>query len=416
MKLPLSIQIALTHLKAKPRQTLIAMLGVTFGISMYIAMVSLMTGLNDFTEQMTMAISPDIRIYNDKTEPEPGIIDELFPDAIKLLHHPRPKAESPRIRNAKQIADILRQDPRVKGVSAQVSSQAFYNYGPTQLNGNIVGVDVLEEDKLYHIRDQMKEGKIEDLLSFPDAVIMGAGLARKLQVKKGDRITVTTPEGVTITLKVCGIYKTGIGLVDNVRAYANISTVQKMLGKDASFLTDIQVKLWNNTEAISLAQSWERLYGYTAEDWQTANSTYLTGVKIRNVMTWSVSITLLIVAGFGIYNIMSMTIMNKMKDIAILKAMGFSDGDVLRIFLTESLSLGFLGSLGGLVFGFLLSLLLAQVPLDGGDFFSLDTLPVKFDIQFYITGILFGLITPALAGYLPAVKAGNMDPIEILRN
>jgi len=416
MKLPLSIQIALTHLKSKPRQTLIAMLGVTFGISMYIAMVSLMTGLNDFTEQMTMAISPDIRIYNDKTEPEPGIIDELFPEAIKLLHHPRPKAESPRIRNAKQIADILRQDPRVKGVSAQVSSQAFYNYGPTQLNGNILGVDILEEDKLYHIRDQMKEGKIEDLLSFPDAVIMGAGLARKLQVKKGDRITVTTPEGVTITLKVCGIYKTGIGLVDNVRAYANISTVQKMLGKDASFLTDIQVKLWNNTEAISLAQSWERLYGYTAEDWQKANSTYLTGVKIRNVMTWSVSITLLIVAGFGIYNIMSMTIMNKMKDIAILKAMGFSDGDVLRIFLTESLSLGFLGSLGGLVFGFLLSLLLAQVPLDGGDFFSLDTLPVKFDIQFYITGILFGLITPALAGYLPAVKAGNMDPIEILRN
>lgn len=205
-------------------------------------------------------------------------------------------------------------------------------------------------------------------------------------------------------------------MVDNVRAYANISTVQKMLGKDASFLTDIHIKLWDNREAMDLANRWETTFGYTAEDWQKANSTYLTGVMIRNVMTWTVSIALLIVAGFGIYNIMSMTIMNKMKDIAILKAMGFSDKDVLRIFLTESMTLGFLGSLGGLFFGFLLSLALAQVPLDGGDFFSLDKMPVRFDIRFYFIGVGFGLITPAFAGYLPALKAGKMDPIEILRN
>lgn len=416
MRLPLTIQIAFTHLRAKPRQTLIAMLGVTFGISMYIAMISMMTGLNDFTEQMTMAISPDIRIYNDKTEPEPPLIDRINPEGIRLLHHPRPRQENPRIRNARQIADIIRARPEVKGVSAQVASQAFYNYGPVQLNGSILGVDVLQEDKLYHIRDQMQEGKIEDLIAYPDAVIMGAGLAKKLQVKKGDRVTVTTPEGITLTLKICGVYKTGIGLVDNVRAYASTETVQKMLGKDASFLTDIHIKLKDNTQAVALAHSLQALYGYKAEDWQTANATYLTGVRIRNIMTWSVSITLLIVAGFGIYNIMSMTIMNKMKDIAILKAMGFSDGDVLRIFLAESLSLGFLGSLGGLLFGFILSLLLAQVPLDGGEFFSLDSLPVRFDIRFYFTGIVFGLITPALAGYLPALKAGNMDPIEILRN
>jgi lipoprotein-releasing system permease protein len=173
---------------------------------------------------------------------------------------------------------------------------------------------------------------------------------------------------------------------------------------------------YDNTHASTVSSEWEETFGYTAEDWETANSTYLTGLMIRNIMTWSVSITLLIVAGFGIYNIMSMTIMNKMKDIAILKAMGFSAGDVLRMFLMQSLVIGFMGSLLGLCIGFMLSLLIAQVPLDGGDFFSLDKMPVRFDIRFYLAGILFGLITPAIAGFMPAKKAGIMDPIEILRN
>jgi len=416
MRLPLVLSIALTHLKAKPRQTLIAMLGVTFGISMFISMISMMTGLNDFTEQMTMAISPDIRMYNDHSEPDIPLIEKLYPGGFNVLYHPKPKLESPRIRNALQITQLLRNNPLVRGVSAQVNSQVFYNYGPVKLNGSILGVDVLEEDKLYNIRGQMQQGKLEDLLSSNDAIIMGAGLAKKLQVKRGDRVMVTTPEGLSFNLKISGIFKTGIGMVDNVKAYANIQTVQKLLGKDPSFLTDIHIKLRDNTNARFYAQRWQETFGYTAEDWETANTTYITGVLIRNIMTWSVSITLLIVAGFGIYNIMSMTIMNKMKDIAILKAMGFSAKDVMQIFLAQSLSIGLLGSIMGLMVGFLLSLALAQVPLDGGDFFSLDKMPVRFDIRFYLAGLAFGLITPAIAGFMPSRKAGNTDPIEIIRN
>ncbi len=411
----LAVEIARTHLFARPRQTVIAMLGVTFGIGMFIAMVSLMTGLNDFTEELTMTSSPDIHIYHDVTRDRESIAEQVNPQGLNLIHHQKPKIETAKVRNALQIADVLRRDERVRGVSPLISSQVFYNYGAVQLNGVILGVDIIEEDRLFDIRSKMKSGRIEDLKSNHDGIIMGTGLAKKLNIATGERIVVTTPQGYTITLKIVGLFQMGIGTVDNVRSYANISTVQTILQQDRGYITDINLKLHDLHTAKEVAGEYEKQFNYKAEDWETANATFLTGVVVRNILTYSVSITLLVVAGFGIYNILNMTIFSKMKDIAILKAMGFSPTDVKNIFLIQAVVIGLVGSIAGLAIGFGLSWLISQAPFDGGDMVSLDHLPVNFDPKYYIIGIVFGVATTALAGYMPSRKAGKMDPIEILR-
>ena len=159
----------------------------------------------------------------------------------------------------------------------------------------------------------------------------------------------------------------------------------------------------------------QRLFGYKAEDWETANATFLTGSIIRNILTYSVSITLLVVAGFGIYNILNMTIHNKMKDIAILKATGFGAADVRNIFMIQSLVIGFFGSILGLILGLFFSYLVSLAPFNGGDFISIDHLPVNFNLKFYVIGLIFGLSTTAIAGFLPSRGAGKIDPIEIIR-
>jgi lipoprotein-releasing system permease protein len=191
--------------------------------------------------------------------------------------------------------------------------------------------------------------------------------------------------------------------------------VQQLLGKNRDYITDINVKLKDNKLARSAAAEFRKKYNYKADDWQTANASVLASNIIRDVLTYVVSITLLIVAGFGIYNIMNMTIANKLKDIAILKAQGFDRRDVVQIFLAQSLVIGLLGALAGIVLGFLLAYALSNVPFPAEGFVALKYFPVVFRPAHYFFGIFFGVITTLVAGLMPSVKASRIDPVVILR-
>ncbi|HNQ12723.1 MAG TPA: ABC transporter permease [Bacteroidia bacterium] len=411
----LAFHIAKTHLLTRKKQTLIAMLGVTFGIGMFISLVSLMTGLNKFSEDISMSSSPHIRMYKELKAGEKQVIDEVFKNQINIVHHVKPKDEVLRIRNAAEITEQLNKDDRVAAVSPLVVSQVFFNYGPIQLQGLVSGVNIFEEDKLFDISAKIKSGSLEDLSIHKDGILLGTGLAKKLSAAVGDRVQITTPKGDVLSLKVVGTFQMGIGTIDNVRSYANINTVQNILQVSHSFITDINIRLKDINKAASIAKEYAAVYGNTCEDWETANATFQTGNTVRNIITYAVSITLLIVAGFGIYNILTMSIYNKMKDIAILKAIGFNATDIRNVFLLQSIIIGFFGSIAGLLLGFILSSLIAQAPFDAGEFFSITHFPVNFDPLYYIIGIVFGIATTSLAGLMPSFKAGKMDPVEIIR-
>lgn len=419
MTLPVNIEIMKTQLLSRRRQTIVAMLGVTFGIGMFILMMSFMKGMNDFFADIMLSVTPDIRIYNDyKTDYSSSVTQQFLGEKERnwiVVRHPRPKQINLNLKNASGIIEDLKKYDDVQVVSPLVSAQILFNYGPVQLGAIVDGVDISEEDRLFGLSEKMSSGKPGNLLVSDNGILLGYKLANKLNVTMGDVVTATAPSGIQLRFRVVGTYKFGISSVDEFKAYVDITSMQQLLGKGRDYITDIRLKLKDMDEAPALAPVLAKRYGYKAEDWETVNASIKAGNRIRDTFTYVLSFTLLLIAGFGIYNIMNMVIMGKMKDIAILKASGFAKKDIIQVFLSQSLIIGLFGAIAGLLMGFALSYALSKVPWPEDEWIVITHFPVNFDPLYYIVGLIFGLLTTGLAGLLPALKASRVDPVAILR-
>jgi len=417
MKIRLITQISLALLTARLKQTLVAAFGVTFSITMFIALLSFMAGLNDLLDNLILNRTPHVRLYNEvlpsKIQPIARSID--YKGAYHFVAHVKPKNELPEIRNSEAIIEALRNDPQVRGVAPKTAVPIFYNVGAIDLTGVINGIDVEAENRLFSFQDYVVEGNTIDLRNTPNSIILGIGAARKMLVQIGDNIQITTSNGTRFPLKVVGFFQSGIDEIDKVQSYTTLATTHKMLGKPASYVTDIQIKFYDMTIAPSLAKNYQQMFETEAIDIQTANAQFETGSSVRTLISYAVGITLLIVAGFGIYNILNMMIYEKMDSIAILKATGFSGKDVNAIFLTIALTIGLAGGVLGLILGLGLSALIGEIPFNTPSLPTVKTYPINYNPKFYVIGALFSIITTYLAGFFPSRKASRIDPVDIIR-
>lgn len=413
----LLLEISLTHLTTKIKQSTVAALGVMFGIGMFIIMMSFMTGLNLLLDGLVLNRTPHIQIYN-KTEPtevQPAERYAHFKDDALIIHSVKPKSRLSRIHNAIPILSDLREDDKIMGVTPQTTCRVFYLAGTNNLNGIINGIEVEEEKRLFNFEDYIVEGDAGSLNRRKNNILLGAGIAKKLSLSVGDNVQVVGTNGVNYSLNIGGIFQSGLAEVDDVQSYVNLKMAQQILGVGSNYITRIHVKLHDMNNAIPLSNIIENLYDIKALDIKTANAQFDTGSDIRTLISYAVSITLLIVAGFGIYNILNMLIYEKMDDIAILKAIGFSGKDIMYVFITQALMIGLIGGGLGLLLGYGVSVIIDGIPFVTEALPTIKTYPINYNPHFYFGGFGFALICTFLAGFLPALKAAKIDPVEIIR-
>jgi lipoprotein-releasing system permease protein len=405
-------KIVQVFLTARIKQLIAAVLSVTFGISMYVFMNSFMDGVNKTQTEITFSVMSHIKIYNEPKSDPRKIITNSGKDKVVFISNAKSIQYTEGIKNIESIKKELENVNQIASFTAQLNQNIFIRNGVTQVSASLSGIETQNQNLVFGTASNIVKGNLYDLDKRNDGIILGIGLAEIISVGLNDNITIQTSEGVSKVFKVVGIIDTGAASLDRSQALVDIDVARQLLGKNKAYGTELMIDVDDYKNAKAIAESIQPLTSYKVEPWQEGNAQLDSGELLRNIIAIATSLTILIVAGFGIYNIMTMTVNEKIKEIAILNAMGFNSKDIVEIFLLQSIFIGFSGGLIGLFFGNIISRIIDKIPFELG---FMDSLPMNYNPKDYILAFVFGIAITFIAGYLPALRASKLDPVDTLR-
>lgn len=408
MRLPVNLDIALTHIVTRKKQTLVTALGITIGVSIYLFMNSLSSGFSDFSRENIF--NNNAHIVIDKEDEMSRPLFEIG-DGVVLINNPQVVTASKKLNNPAALLNEIKSEPYISNALSLVEFSATYRRGNTQMQGMAIGADMLDYADMFETGETLVAGSLEDLHDNLNGIIIGVGIAENLSLAVGENITVSSSEGVFKVLRIVGIFETGSTQLDKSRAYVNTTTAQQFLKQGPSYVTTIYANTFDPDRSIDRVADLETIIPYNVENWTVINKDIITQDATRQIMMTAISFAILVMAGFGIYNILSTTISQKIDDIAILKATGFNGRDVVRIFIAEALFLGVIGTLLGIVIGIILIRIMGIIYIGQ----PVGYFPISVEAGLVARSALLGLVLTFCAGYFPARKAADVDPVEIFR-
>lgn len=412
--MPVIVDIALTHLLGRKRQSLVSIGGVALGVGFFIAIAALMQGFQrDFVRRI-VDTSPHIVIRDDFRKPSPQPVDAEFRDAAVLLQGQKPRDERRGIRNARAKLTDLVERPDM-AIAPVLSGQIFLRYGAKDVSASLIGIEPDRERKVTKLESDMIAGSLDDLERTANGIILGAGVARKLGASMGDTLTATSPAGVILSVKIVGLFRTGIVAVDDSETYVLLKKAQ-ILQDRPNVINAIRIRLADYRVADLVAQTLEVRYGYRSVSWQEANEGVLGIFVIQNGIMYSTTGAILVVACFGIFNIISTVVFEKARDIAILKSLGFTRADIRNIFMLEGLAVGLLGSLLGWAVGLGLTEILASIQFDVRGMVEIQGFVLYRAAEPYVAAAVAAIASSTVAAWLPARRAARLNPVDIVRS
>lgn len=409
----LALSIALSHLLSRRRQTIVSLLGIALGVAFFLAVSSLMQGSEiDFIKRL-VDNAPHVTVYDEFRDPQPQPAVAAFPDAVIELRNLKPRTEVRGIRQYKEKLAYIAEMPNLR-VAPVLAGQAIISFAGKDLSATVSGIFPDMMKHVTTIEEHFLIGSLDALSVNPDGIIIGSGLADKFRAAVGQNLTVTSPVGVVRTMKIVGLFRTGNASYDETQTYVLMKRAQSLLNRPNA-ANRFVLKLDDPNTAPGVARRIEGMFGYKTQSWQEATQDLMSLLKVRNAILYSVVSAILIVASFGIYNVISTVVMEKTRDIAIMKSMGFHARDIRRIFVIEGIILGALGSFAGTGLGLLMMLGLSYVKFKS-PFYSEETyMPLYWGWPQMAIAAGFAVVSALSASYLPARKGGRVHPVDILR-
>ena len=408
--------IAIRYFLSHKRQSLVCIAGVAISVTMFLSMTSMMDGLTDKFITETVESSGHITIKDEPRETRTLILEKAYtdPNALLVVEGVKPRETVKKIRNAGGLLATLDRVPGVVAVAPMVNGSAIVTYGTKTINVVVMGVEPERQVKVTTIGEKLISGEFSRLRSVADGIILGRGVADVLGAEIDDTVVLSSSTGGRTTSRVVGIFQTGVTPVDYSRAYMLLNSAQTLLDKK-NVINEIVVRTDDYTKAEPLAAQIEGISGYRTESWQEASSNFLKIFRIQEIITYIITASLLIVAAFGVLNILIMAVLERVNDIAILKSFGLSRRDVSVIYLFQGLVIGLIGASVGLLAGKLAIEGLRRVPIPMEGLIKTEGLLMTEHAHNYYAAFVSAILVVLVASVYPARRAAKYDPVEVIR-
>lgn len=410
--------LAIRHLLSRKKQTGLTLLGIILGTAAYIAISAMMLGFQFFIVDQLVNNDSHIRINaREELLTETSLNDAFFSDStiIKWIKPPSGRKDNPYILSPWAWLDRLEKDENVVAASPQLIVQGIATYGKTTTGVSLVGSDVEKQKGVSTIENYMVSGKFSDIGTSGNRIAVGEAFLKKVGAAKGESIFLTVGKGLPQPFRIVSVFDLGVKAFDEGRIFTSLNDLQK-LNETPSRVSDIAIRLTDFTKAAEIASSYNLFGQEKVLSWDQSNegimSVFTTQDIVRNTMT----ISILIVAGFGIYNILSLAVTHKRREIAILRSMGFEPRDISNLFLIQGIILGLIGGLIGLILGLSVSYIMSKIEISANRGLGGNRMIISFEYIIYVKAFLLALLSSSFASFFPARAAGRLEPIEIIRS
>ena len=403
------LYIALRFLGHRKRAFILSCGGVVFGVAIFICTQAQTAGFAQNFVESNLGSNGSLALFSRFKPPASGML--IAPKNSNANAHRRylEGIVDPGgiMRVSRQFANVAACTPVLRGL---LSARAGFETATVTL----FGIDPATHVTTTNLRTQIFDGSFDDFRTNPASIIIGYRLSEALAVKSGDTMQLLSPGGEYHRFTVAAVARSGIGSVDASRIYCHRRIAQKLLLKPYS-ASMIIYKLRDPDGAPALAKRFETLFQHQAESWQAREEGNL---QLFMTLRMSTAITvslIILLAGFGIFNVLTMTVLSKLKEIAILRSMGYRRGDISAIFLWQGAMIAVAGSLIGCALGALLTWGVSHIPIKVRGLLYANHFLVSWDWRHYVWATLLAIVAVFIASYVPARRAGLLSPVVTLR-
>ncbi len=409
-----NLRIAARFLTAKKRAMLMSLSCIILGVGLYVVTQATTSGFEQFFIKTILGTNGAIRI-EDKIqdtlrtlEASPGsgssFIQSLGTEGKKYVEG----IEQPQL-----LMEALRKFDNVSGVSEVLHGPVVIRSSFKSESVHVYGIDLDDQLRVSDLEHQIVQGTLNDFREKPSAALLGREMATRLQLSVGDSCVLEC-QGEARHYRVAALYETGVADIDRVRVYLNMGEARSLLKKPsgASFL---QLSLFDVKRAPETAAHMQVALQYSAASWQEREKTWLEVFRALRISTAITVSVFTLIAGLAMFNTLAMIVMEKTKEIAILRSMGYTRRDISQIFLWQAVIVLVLGTITGWLLGACVTYGISNVPIHIRGIFATDTFIVSWSVWHYVAATLTALIMVMAASLIPARRAARLEPGDVIR-